>query len=100
MGNEALLGRCSNAHNAGGTFQGAGPFEIHVKTGDSQSRNHQRQRQEVKHAAVLLPGKKTNSQNRDNAHDECALVEAQRTSFECHANAQPQAPRQCHRCNK
>jgi len=41
-----------------------------------------------------LASQNTDPQDGDDTHDEGTLVKTQRTSFEAHANAQSEAPRQ------
>jgi len=91
---EALLGSRTHAHYTARTFQLAGQFEENVEGGDPKPSNRQRQGQEVQHVSMAWARQEADPQDGDHAHDEGALVQAERTRLETHAHAQPQAASQ------
>jgi hypothetical protein len=97
---ETLLRGRADPHDPGRAFELAGQFEEDVESGDPEPGDHQGQGQEVQDGSMLLSGQDADPQHGNDAHDERALIEAERTRFEAHAHARPQAPARATRATR
>ena len=62
-----------------------------MPAGNGQSTNHCRQGQDIQHARPHLGKQQAESEHRDGGHREGALIKAERTRLQLHADAEVQA---------